>query len=115
MRTSRSDEIERLKAEKPPRRTNPETLIQREVKAVLEADGWFVVKLHQSLGSTAGVADLVAMHKGRLLWLEIKTPKGRQSMYQRLFQLQVEEAGGEYRIVRCVEDVADLLGRVRLK
>ena len=112
--TSRSDEIERLKAEKPPRRTNPETLILREVKKILEADGWFVVRIHQSLGATPGIADLVAIADGRTVWVEIKTPNGRQSMHQRLFQLQVEEAGVEYRIVRRADDIKDMLRRVVL-
>jgi len=99
---------------KPPRRVNPETLILREVKGVLESDGWFVVRIHQSLGSTPGIADLVAMAFGRTVWIEVKTPTGKQSQAQKLFQYSVEVSGGEYRIVRSVDDIKDLLERVRL-
>lgn len=110
----RRDEALRELGIKPKRRTNPETVIQREVKKILEADGWFVVRIHQSLGSTAGIADLVAMADGRTVWVEVKTPKGRQSPAQKLFQYGVEVSGGEYRLVRCVEDIKDMLRRVVL-
>lgn len=93
------------------RRTNPETLILRAVKAALEARGWYVVRIHQSLGSTPGIADLVAMGFGRTIWIEVKTPKGRLNDHQRLFQYGVEVSGGEYRVVRSLEDVEDLLER----
>lgn len=96
---------------KPRRRTNPETLILRAVKAALEAVGWFVIRIHQSLGSTPGIADLVAMGFGRTIWIEVKTPKGRLNDHQRLFQYGVEVSGGEYRVVRSLEDVEDLLER----
>ncbi len=40
------------------------------------------------------------------LWIEVKTPKGTQSEFQRSFQAQVEAHGHRYIIARCVEDVA---------
>lgn len=96
---------------KPRRRTNPETLILRAVKAALEAVGWIVIRIHQGLGSTPGIADLVVMGAGRTIWIEIKTPTGNQSPVQKLFQFEVEVSGGEYRIVRSVDDVSDLVER----
>ena len=97
-----------------PRKTNPETFIQRQIKALLELDGWFVWKIHQSLGSTPGIADLVAVADGRTVWIEVKTQRGRQSPAQEQFEWAIKKAGGEYILARSEEDVKPLLRRVRL-
>jgi len=67
-----------------------------------------VVKIHQSLGSYPGIADLYAVKGGRSIWVEVKTPAGRQSEVQREFQRQVEEHGGVYVLARSVEDVEEI-------
>lgn len=40
-----------------------------------------------------------------LIGLEIKTPKGKQSPEQILFQKRLERSGGEYYVLRSVEDL----------
>lgn len=55
-----------------------------------------------------GVADILGImpdKTGRFLAVEVKTPKGRQSAEQVLFQKRVELAGGVYILARSVEDV----------
>lgn len=44
------------------------------------------------------------------LWLEVKTATGKQSEYQKSFQVQVEAQGHRYAVVRSVDDVIQLLG-----
>lgn len=39
------------------------------------------------------------------LFIEVKTPQGRQSAEQKSFERQVKDAGGEYLLARSVEDV----------
>ena len=51
-----------------------------------------------------GGADLIGLWSGRFVAIEIKTPTGRQSPDQRLFQQLVESKGGEYVILRSVDD-----------
>ncbi len=51
-----------------------------------------------------GGADLIGVWNGRFVAVEIKTPTGRQSPDQRKFQDLVESKGGEYVILRSVED-----------
>jgi hypothetical protein len=51
-----------------------------------------------------GGADLIGLWNGRFTAVEIKTPVGRQSPDQRKFQHLVESKGGEYVILRSVED-----------
>lgn len=51
-----------------------------------------------------GGADLIGLWNGRFVAVEIKTPTGRQSPDQVRFQQLVESKGGEYVILRSVED-----------
>jgi hypothetical protein len=58
-------------------------------------------------GVLAGVADLFLMvpnnnHHG--LWLEMKTPKGRQSDSQKLFEQNAKSQGYDYRIARTLDE-----------
>lgn len=79
--------------------------IQKQIKEYLQWTGFFVVKIHQSLGSYPGIADLYAIKNGRSIWIEVKTATGKQSPAQKEFQRQVEEHGGTYILARKIEDV----------
>ncbi|MBT9174287.1 MAG: hypothetical protein DDT21_02700 [Syntrophomonadaceae bacterium] len=93
---------------KPSAPSPKESDIQKNIKAYLELRGFFVVKIHQSLGSHRGISDLYALKNGRHVWIEVKTPKGRLSEHQQRFKENIEAAGGEYRIARGLDDVSDL-------
>lgn len=82
-----------------------ESDIQKQIKEYLQLNGWFVVKIHQSLGSYKGIADLYAIKGGKSVWIEVKTQKGHQSDYQKQFQKDIEAHGGIYIIAKCVEDI----------
>lgn len=51
-----------------------------------------------------GGADLIGIWNGRFVAIEIKTPTGRQSADQIKFQALVESKGGEYVILRSVDE-----------
>lgn len=58
-------------------------------------------------GVVAGVSDLILLlpnRKSHGLCIEMKTPAGRQSDHQRLWQFGVEAAGYQYSVCRSVED-----------
>lgn len=56
-------------------------------------------------GVSAGVADLIILLPiGNVLFVEVKTAKGRQSPEQKAFQERVESLGFNYVIWRSVED-----------
>lgn len=99
------------KARVKPPPTLKESDIQRQIKDYLQWNGWFVVKIHQSLGSYRGIADLYAIRAGRHVWIEVKAPAGRQSVDQIRFQADIEAHGGEYVVARGVEDVELLEGQ----
>jgi len=60
-----------------------------------------------------GEADLTLFQRGgKTIFIEVKTPTGRQSRQQRAFQKRVEELGFEYIIARNLEDIKRLVEEV---
>lgn len=87
-----------------------ETDIRRQIQDYLRLTGFFVYYNLQGLGSFPGLSDLVAVKNGRVVHIEVKTPRGRQSERQKQFQQRLEEAGGKYVVARGIEDVMSLGG-----
>ena len=56
-----------------------------------------------------GVPDIIVVYEGRFIGLEVKTETGRQSEVQKEAEEQITDAGGEYYIVRSIDDVKDFL------
>ena len=82
-----------------------ETDIRRQVTDYLQLRQYFCFYVLQGLGAYKGIPDLIAVKNGRVLFIELKTPRGRQSDYQRKFQANLEAAGGEYVLCRGVDDL----------
>lgn len=55
--------------------------------------------------SIPGVSDLLALPYNRTMFLECKSPTGKQSQAQKEFEKNVKASGHEYYIIRSVEDV----------
>jgi hypothetical protein len=70
--------------------------------------GWFLFPIMQGPLSYRGISDFYAIKDGRGIWMEIKTPTGKQSKHQIKFQVDIERAGGEYMIVRDVQELIDM-------
>lgn len=85
--------------------TITETEILRSVRDVLRTCGWLVIRMQQSMGSYKGVADLYCIRDGRDVWLEIKKPKGTQSIYQVQFEIDIKAQGGEYYVIKSIDDL----------
>jgi len=66
----------------------------------------------KAMGLRPGVSDLVVLLPGVTVFLEVKTPKGKQSPAQELFQAKAETLGHQYHIVRCPEDALFLLDKI---
>lgn len=61
-----------------------------------------------------GEPDLTLFTKtGKTIFIEIKTPTGRQSAKQKHFQMLIESYGFRYVIMRSVEDAKILIREVR--
>ena len=89
--------------------------IRKQIQDYLRWTGWFVYYNLAGLGSYPGLSDLVAVKDGRVVHIEVKTPKGVQSDKQKKFQRKLEAAGGEYILARSVADVEHLAGKKQLQ
>lgn len=61
-------------------------------------------------GQKRGWPDITLCKEGKFIGLEVKTQKGRQTEAQKEVEKQIKAAGGEYYIVRSVEDVIEVIG-----
>ena len=55
-------------------------------------------------GLLSGVSDLIIVLKNKVVFAEIKTPKGRQSDNQKEFEHKVTKLGFSYEIWRSLDD-----------
>lgn len=91
----------------------PESLILRACADYLRAAGWYVIRIQQGLGAHKGISDLICIRGGRVVFAECKTPRGRLSDWQEGFRRAVTTAGGEYVVLRSVEDAIALSEEAR--
>ena len=87
-----------------------ETKIKKQIKKFLSLNGWFSFSILQGMGAHKGISDMIALKDGRVLFLEVKTERGKQSDNQMQFEHDIEWSGGEYYVVRSVEDMAEIIG-----
>lgn len=73
-----------------------ESKIQAKIKKKLEADGYFVTKL--TVTSTPGIPDLLAIKDGKVLFIEVKQPKGPISPLQLHRHEELRSFGCEVKI-----------------
>lgn len=82
-----------------------ETDLKHTVRHYLSLKGIFNFPLTQGLGSFRGAPDRVLFFKGEVIFLELKTEKGKLSEWQEEFKRQCENDGIRYYVVRSLEDV----------
>lgn len=90
-------------------KTQTETINRRNITDALRRSGWAVFYIFQGLGSYKGISDLIALKDGKTIFIEVKTPTGRQSEHQKKFEKICIEHGCRYILARSVNDVAELL------
>lgn len=83
--------------------------IKRQVKNYLNIKGWFNFHILQGIGAFKGIPDRIAIKNGRVILLEIKKPGGKLSEHQQRFKESMERAGGEYYVVRSLEEIMKIL------
>lgn len=116
------------------KKQTPETPILRTICEYLELKGYFFFRINNipvydprrkcframPKYSIKGVSDILVLHKGQSLFIEVKVPKGidedgieqkktYQSKDQKEFQKKVEENGCMYIVVRSLNDISDIL------
>lgn len=105
-----------------------EQKLQKAIIDYLTLKGWFVWKNNNAgvynpktggniPAQTKGVADLTAIKGGRVIFIEVKSWNGIQSEFQKEFEAKLKAHGGEYFVVRSIEEVEEIedqFGAVRL-
>ena len=72
------------------------------------SNGYFL----KGIGLTAGVADMTYLSPKGAVFLEFKTPKGKQSLSQKWWQERVESVGYKYVVIRSIEEFQNLLNKL---
>lgn len=70
---------------------------------------WKNKNYFEQIGLMAGVADLICVLPNKVLFIEMKAKKGRQSLEQKQFQQRIETLGFEYCVVRDFETFMNLI------
>lgn len=85
-----------------------EGIVKQQVKYYLKVKGWHVRQIMQSALSDHGLPDLFAFKAGRVIFVECKSPKGRQSDRQKAFQQELEAEGCMYILVSSVDNLVGM-------
>lgn len=64
---------------------------------------------HTNIGVLAGVADLVLIHNGATVFIEMKDHKGKQGPKQIIFEDRVKEHGLPYYLCRSLEEFKEVI------
>ncbi len=87
------------------KKETPETRLKRAAKEYLDLTGWYHFPLLQGLGAYPGLPDRIAIKNGHVVFIEFKSPKGRQSDHQKRFQARLEGHNGRYLLVSSIDDL----------
>ena len=87
-----------------------EAEITRAIRHVLKTLGVWHYKVHQGLGSTPGIPDIIGIWNGHLLAIEVKTAKGKLSPKQEVKLKEINQNGGLAFVARGIDDVINSLG-----
>ena len=88
---------------------------QKQCTDYLRYTGWFVIENWRNTGYVAGISDITAIKKGRVVWIEFKRKKekyvkaGKQSKGQIDFMNNLKTHGGEYIVIRELDELTDYL------
>ncbi len=83
----------------------PETQLKKAIREYLAYHGYFCFPITQGLGSYKGICDLIALKNGKVIFIECKSLKGKLSKWQEGFQIDISLRGGNYAVVRSIEDL----------
>lgn len=100
-----------------------ERTLQNAIINLLRLNGWFAYSqktvgtydpikkiFRKNKSATIGVADILAIKHGRVLFLEVKRPGGKQRNSQIEFEYQIKTHGGNYFVVTSYKEVEKIIG-----
>jgi hypothetical protein len=96
------------------KKSTPEGIVKTGIRNLLRGAGYFVRHVQQGPLSFKGIPDLLATKGGTTLEIEVKSPNGRQSKDQILYQEALEGVGGHYLLINDLEVLIDKLAALGL-
>jgi hypothetical protein len=95
-----------------------ESQIQAAIVRALSQLGFLVIHVPNQAtrgrqrysGLMPGAPDLIVIGKGRVWFLEVKKPGGKQSQAQIIVQRLIEERGFRYYVVHSVDEALNVVG-----
>ena len=85
-----------------------ESDLKRTAIDYLNVKGVFNYPLLQGIGSYKGLPDRVMHRDGHVEYIEFKTPEGKLSIYQQMFQEQCYVDGIPYHVVHSIEELMEI-------
>ena len=67
------------------------------------------INYHKQLGYVKGQPDLVAIMNNKVVFIELKTQKGKQSKEQKEVEQAIKNRGVDYIVIRSLEDLQNYL------
>lgn len=113
-------------SKKKPKKKRPEAKIQDEISKFLLKHGFLVIRINSGQttadsgflfrsyiisnnGRSSGVSDLIASKDGKVFFIEVKAPLGRQTQHQKDFQTLCINTENNYLIAKSIEDVEHII------
>ena len=88
----------------------PEGQLTASVKQLLRSIGIFHFKHWGGPMGYPGVADIIGCYKGKMIAIELKSPKGKATPEQERFIQNVKDAGGIAFVAKTLDEVIEGLG-----
>lgn len=63
----------------------------------------------KNTGVLSGVSDLIVIHNGKVLFIEVKLPNGIQSTSQLEFEQRIKALGFDYYLIRSIEEFKTII------
>lgn len=86
----------------------PEGKIQAKIIQYLKEKKLFHFR-YNAVSSSFGLPDIIVVHHGKFIGLEVKTENGKATELQMRMQEAIRKAGGVYEFVTSVQDVEEIL------
>jgi hypothetical protein len=92
----------------------PESVILSATRQYLRIKGWYVMRIHQSIGCHPGISDLIAIKKSKTIFIETKSPKwrGKLSKDQVKFKDEIESHGGLFMVIDSVDKAMEVIDKL---
>lgn len=76
----------------------------KQIKKYWKQNGWYAIRNQQNIGSHKGLSDFVVIKDGKVVFVEVKGERGRQSDAQKKFEQDITKHGACYCVCKSAEE-----------